>query len=374
MTHPVKNPYHLVAVTGLPPLWGMTSAARLDKQFHLLRTPREAAAAFEIAVREDWVFDTPILRGLMVEAPIAVIDPVTGAPCAASVPPEMLAEAIAWLEGNGALPTGLRAVIPADLASAYDHKLRKRETPACHHLSAATVDDVERKLFRTSYKGVTDLVTKFAWPVPAFYATRWCARRHLSPNQVTVVSAVLVLACLWLFASGYFWVGMLAAWVMTFLDTVDGKLARVTLTSSWWGNVFDHGIDLIHPPFWYYAWGVGLALSPTPLGDGQFALLMWLIFGGYILGRLCEGYFTRRYGMHVHVWRRFDSRFRLFMARRNPNMILLQLSLFVARPDWGLIAVAVWTVASLGVQLVQVAQAEKLRRAGTPITSWLHGA
>jgi hypothetical protein len=62
------------------------------------------------------------------------------------------------------------------------------------------------------------------------------------------------------------------------------------------------------------------------------------------------------------------------MARRNPNRILMQLSLGIARPDWGLIAVAVWTVASLGVQLVQVAQAEKLRRAGTPITSWLHGA
>ena len=42
---------------------------------------------------------------------------------------------------------------------------------------------------------------------------------------------------------------------MTFLDTVDGKLARVTLTSSPFGNVLDHSLDLIHPPFWYWAWG-----------------------------------------------------------------------------------------------------------------------
>ena len=61
----------------------------------------------------------------------------------------------------------------------------------------------------------------------------------------------------------YFWLGewalgFLTGWLMTFLDTVDGKLARTTMTYSWWGNIYDHGIDLIHPPFWYWAWFVGL--------------------------------------------------------------------------------------------------------------------
>ena len=32
---------------------------------------------------------------------------------------------------------------------------------------------------------------------------------------------------------------------MTFLDTVDGKLARCTIASSKLGNIFDHGIDLV---------------------------------------------------------------------------------------------------------------------------------
>ena len=42
------------------------------------------------------------------------------------------------------------------------------------------------------------------------------------------------------------------------LDTVDGKLARCTITSSKIGEAIDHGIDLVHPPFWWWAWGVGL--------------------------------------------------------------------------------------------------------------------
>jgi phosphatidylglycerophosphate synthase len=42
------------------------------------------------------------------------------------------------------------------------------------------------------------------------------------------------------------------------LDTVDGKLARVTVTSGRFGHCFDHIIDLIHPPVWYILWGRGL--------------------------------------------------------------------------------------------------------------------
>ena len=104
-------------------------------------------------------------------------------------------------------------------------------------------------------------MTKWLWPWPAFWVTRWCAARGISANMVTAASLVLAILAMGLFARGYFGAGLVAAWLMTFLDTVDGKLARVTLTSSRIGNVFDHGIDLLHPPFWYVAWDMGLALD-----------------------------------------------------------------------------------------------------------------
>src|SRR3546814_20130666 len=85
------------------------------------------------------------------------------------------------------------------------------------------------------------------------------------------------------------------------LDTVDGKLARCTITSSKWGDVFDHGIDLVHPPFWWYAWGVGLWAYGRPLAPETFALALWVIIGGYVLQRLIEGAFLQWYGMHIHV-------------------------------------------------------------------------
>ena len=374
MQSTVKEAYQLVRKESLPMIWNMRTDARLAKQFARLTKEREALGDAVIILREDAVFDTPVLRGLMGGRNHAVVDAQTGAALAVCVDSELAEAARAWLEGNAEKPAAITPLTPAEIAGAYNLDLRKREAAACHVLDATNARMVEWKLFMTAYKGVTDFVTKYWWPRPAFHVTRWCAKQGITPNQVTTVSAGFVLACLWLFANGFFWIGMLCAWAMTFLDTVDGKLARVTLTSSPLGNVFDHGIDLVHPPFWYYAWGLGLAASATPLPEGWFAPLMWLMFGGYIAGRVCEGYFMRRYGMHMYVWRRFDSRFRLFIARRNPNMVMMQLSLFVARPDWGLYAIVGWTVLSFVIQCVQVAQAEAVRSHGGKITSWLDAA
>ena len=87
--------------------------------------------------------------------------------------------------------------------------------------------------------------------------------------------------------------------------------------------------------------------------------------------RLIEGAFIARFGIHIHVWRRLDSRFRLIAARRNPNMVILLALLLAGRPDWGLIAVAAWTLASFAVHAVQLGQALAARARGRPVVSWL---
>jgi len=179
-----------------------------------------------------------------------------------------------------------------------------------------------------------------------------------------------MLSALYLFSVGFYGWGLLAGWIMTFLDTVDGKLARVTLTSSKWGNIFDHGIDLIHPPFWYIAWGYGLIHYGTPLAGGLLVAILIAMFAFYVLGRLCEGYFIARFKIHLHVWREIDSAFRLISSRRNPNMIVLTLSVFLGRPDIGLILITAWGGITFGAHIVQILQAE-MNAQVAPISSWL---
>ena len=75
-------------------------------------------------------------------------------------------------------------------------------------------------------------MTLYVWPRPARAVTRLCAHAGITPNQVTSASLVLVLVAMALFWTGHYALGLIAAWAMTFLDTVDGKLARVTLRST----------------------------------------------------------------------------------------------------------------------------------------------
>jgi phosphatidylglycerophosphate synthase len=356
-------------------IWGMTSAERLQRIFRRIGLESadkgDAGQRGLLAAHAGWVFDESLIRALASRPGVVLVD-AEGAPAALhAVGPQ--AQAAANRLGAGedprrALP-GLVALDALAVGSAYNSALRKREPPVLEALSAANARAVEERLFQGSYKGVTDLVTKYVWPLPARIVTRWCALAAMTPNQVTFASFLLVLAAFWLFWTGRFAEGLAAAWAMTFLDTVDGKLARVTLTSSRIGNVFDHSIDLIHPPFWWWAWLVGTQAGSHPIA--QPALVLVVIVGGYVAQRLEEGAFLALFKVEMHAWRRFDSFFRLITARRNPNLILLTLAVLAGRPDIGLVAVAVWTAICLGVHLVQILQA--LARPKGQIVSWLSG-
>src|SRR3546814_17620292 len=110
-------------------------------------------------------------------------------------------------------------------------------------LDAGNAVAIEKRLFSAAYKGVTYLITKYVWPLPARHVTKLCAQLGISPNQVTFASLIFVFLTFTLFWPGMFGWGLVAAYAMTFLDTVDGKLARLTLTASPLANVFYHGLD-----------------------------------------------------------------------------------------------------------------------------------
>ncbi len=90
--------------------------------------------------------------------------------------------------------------------------------------------------------------------------------------------------------------------------------------------------------------------------------------------RVQEWGFKTRYGVRIHVWRRFDSLFRLVTSRRNPNLVLLAVATMVGRPELGLAWVALWMLASLGIHGVRWAQAGLELRRGGSLKSWLERA
>lgn len=356
-------------------LWGLTAATRtrrLTREQKLDWAGANAPRA-DVLVNAAFVLD-PEWHRHFAATPGAVLTG-GGVPIIAHVTSDAQFAAVAGAMREGrpiAAATGLAITAIEDRPMLENKSLRKRVTPFVDRLTPETVPGLERASYFGAYKGVTDALTKYLWPEWALVLTRIAARVGMTPNQVTTLGAMLCLLAMYLFWFGHYWWGMLAGLVFMVLDTVDGKLARCTITSSGWGNAFDHGIDLIHPPFWWWAWGVGLKHWGLALPDRTFVIVMVVVVVGYVVQRFIEGAFMARNGMiHIHVWERIDSQFRLITARRNPNMVILFVATLAGRPDVGLIALAWWTALSCLFHLVRLIQAEVVRGRGNEIRSWM---
>ena len=353
-------------------LWGLLPAER-HRRIAAQSGMDGSGATGLLLVNADFAFDPEWLRHVADRPGMVVTS--RGSPVLAHARNDReIADVTSAMEGGGSsFDAGTMDLVAIESGPTIENKkLRKRETPFLMRLVPRNLRAIERASYFGAYKGVTDILTKYLWPEWALVLTRIAARIGMTPNMVTAIGAALCLAATFAFAHGHYWPGMAMGLGFMVLDTVDGKLARCTITSSWWGNVFDHGIDLVHPPFWWWFWATGLVHWGLGLSEGVFAATMGAIVAGYVLQRLVEGAFIKRFdGLEIHSWRRFDSRFRLFTARRNPNMVILFVSLVFARPDIGIVAVAIWTLVCLAVHVVQLFQAIARARGGGEIRSWM---
>ncbi len=367
-------------------LWGLTSRQRLlrvlagagihDVIDDIAALPKDGSV---LLLRGDYLFDERVVNHLVQTEDILleVSSAQKNKIVAARVSPALGLAALAAMqkEATAASLPGVRTETLETLSVSFQERLRKFEPPFVLPVTPENRHALERRLFDWSYKGVTDLVTKWAWPRPARWAVGQCVRLGLRPNHVTAAGLVLVVLAGVLFAGGLYGWGLLAGWVMTFLDTVDGKLARVTVTSSRFGHYFDHIIDIVHPPVWYVLWGIGLGESHLAGFGISVNAALWLLFAFYAVGRFVEATFTLWLGKFgLFCWRPVDSYFRLITGRRNPNMILLTVLTVFGRPDLGLLAVVLWTVLTSLFMALRLAMAGYVRLTRGPLWTWLREA
>ncbi|MFC8517317.1 DUF5941 domain-containing protein [Streptomyces sp. NPDC057257] len=138
--------------------------------------------------------------------------------------------------------------------------------------AVADVDDEAVRL-KSAVKSRDGFFTTFFISPYSRYIARWCARRGLTPNQVTTASlltALIAAACAATGTRG----GFVAAGVLLIasfvLDCTDGQLARYSLQYSTLGAWLDATFDRIKE----YAYYAGLALGAAQGGDDVWALAL----------------------------------------------------------------------------------------------------
>ncbi|MCH5670696.1 DUF5941 domain-containing protein [Streptomyces gilvus] len=138
--------------------------------------------------------------------------------------------------------------------------------------AVAAVDDEAIRL-KSAVKSRDGFFTTFFISPYSRYIARWCARRGLTPNQVTTASLLTALIAAGCAATGTR-PGFVAAGVLLIasfvLDCTDGQLARYSLQYSTLGAWLDATFDRIKE----YAYYAGLALGAARGGDDVWALAL----------------------------------------------------------------------------------------------------
>ncbi|MCG0290339.1 DUF5941 domain-containing protein, partial [Streptomyces sp. PSAA01] len=146
------------------------------------------------------------------------------------------------------------------------------EARAAAHDAVAAVDD-ERVRLRSAVKARDGFFTTFCISPYSRYIARWCARRGLTPNQVTTASLLTALIAAACAATGTR-PGFVSAGVLLIasfvLDCTDGQLARYSLQYSTLGAWLDATFDRAKE----YAYYAGLALGAARGGDDVWALAL----------------------------------------------------------------------------------------------------
>ncbi|MDL5204990.1 DUF5941 domain-containing protein [Streptomyces sp. ALI-76-A] len=155
----------------------------------------------------------------------------------------------------------LVAVVPADPQARNEARQ-----------AVSAVDDEAVRL-KSAVKARDGFFTTYFVSPYSRYLARWCARRGLTPNQVTTASlftALIAAACAATGTRG----GFVAAGVLLIasfvLDCTDGQLARYSLQYSTLGAWLDATFDRAKE----YAYYAGLALGAARGGDDVWALAL----------------------------------------------------------------------------------------------------
>ncbi|MDX3570429.1 DUF5941 domain-containing protein [Streptomyces sp. ID05-47C] len=155
----------------------------------------------------------------------------------------------------------LVAVVPADPQARNEARQ-----------AVGAVDDEAVRL-KSAVKARDGFFTTFCISPYSRYLARWCARRGLTPNQVTTASLITALIAAGCAATGtrggYVAAGLLL--LLSFvLDCTDGQLARYSLQYSTLGAWLDATFDRAKE----YAYYAGLALGAARGGDDVWALAL----------------------------------------------------------------------------------------------------
>jgi phosphatidylglycerophosphate synthase len=185
-----------------------------------------------------------------------------------------------------------------------------------------------------------DLPAQLLHPFFENRLVRWLCNTPITPNHVTLFTALLGFYIALLFFNGVLGWGVLLAYLIAILDGVDGKLARTTLQTSRLGEV-EHVFDFFVEQSWY------LCLTLYFVSHTGQAVMGWI--GGMLMAsdmfdKLLYMWGHTAFGKQLDELGSFERRFRLIGGRRNVYLWIFMVGFWSAHAAPAFIAASLWSL------------------------------
>jgi phosphatidylglycerophosphate synthase len=239
-------------------------------------------------------------------------------------------------------------VVAADSLPAYWESMHG-EVPI-HLRRIASERDAEdgwRILLDYIQRRTLELPARYFDPFFENLIVRRLAPTAITANQVTLITTVLGFAVAGLYLTGWLRLGVLLAIFVEVLDGVDGKLARITRTTSKAGE-YEHILDFFYENSWWLALGRFLSRHGSPSAWTAAILMVAFDLTDNIVYSIADVKWHRS----VDNATPFLSRFRLIAGRRNIYTWIFLPGFFLGAPAFSFYLAVAWAGVTAAIHAV----------------------
>ncbi|KAB2877964.1 CDP-alcohol phosphatidyltransferase family protein [bacterium] len=223
----------------------------------------------------------------------------------------------------------------------YIRFLRRSVPPMLVKLNSENeIRSIENAMYANSFKGTMEFVAVYGYRIPVRELTRLTAKTPITPNLVTAAAQICSFGAIPFLAYGWLWTGLLLAAGFIIFDSLDGKLARMTIRLSKAADKFDHLTSAPTRMGWYFAIGWYLSNGNLSSEIMPFALAYAAM---PVIDKLTGAIFNAKFGRSPLDYTPLDGKVHLFTVRKN-DIFLMLIAMIFGFIQTAYIVAACWAV------------------------------
>lgn len=213
---------------------------------------------------------------------------------------------------------------------------------------------IENQMYEANFKGTMDFIATYIYKYPVREITRFLSQfPFITPNQITFLSIVSSFAVPLFFAVGWIGAAIVTGWCMFIFDSVDGKLARLTVRLSRTAGIIEHATSApalflwFTGMTWYFTGGQWLSFSYTNTLAG------WVLMILYWVDKGVNGIFRMKFKREIYDFSPLDKAFHLIACRRAIIMLIITVGYVTGNLETSFHFLAFWMACSFLFHLIR---------------------